>query len=104
MAFEDLLLRAAHQGDYEETLAVLVPAEWIYRTWATRVEATPETFYLEEWIDLHRNQEFQTFVDWLRGELDTHGPTLDERRQRRVERLFSRVVALEVAFFDTAYG
>jgi len=29
-AFEDLLTRAALEGEYEETLAVLVPAEWIY--------------------------------------------------------------------------
>jgi len=28
-AFEDLLTRAALEGEYEETLAVLVPAEWI---------------------------------------------------------------------------
>jgi len=52
-AFEDLLTRAALEGEYEETLAVLVPAEWIYLTWATAASGVPEEFYLREWIELH---------------------------------------------------
>ncbi len=38
-AFVDLLGRAAGEGGYAETLAVLVPAEWIYEEWATAVAA-----------------------------------------------------------------
>ncbi|APW97978.1 transcriptional regulator [Halobiforma lacisalsi AJ5] len=115
-AFVDLLGRAAHEGGYAETLAVLVPAEWIYEEWATTVATTdgdPESeppsagadlpFYYAEWIDLHAVAGFREFVDWLRGELDAVGPALSPRRQRRVERLFRRTVALEVAFFDEAY-
>lgn len=102
--FEDLLLRAAYQGGYAETLAVLVPAEWVYLTWASAATVPPGAFYLREWVDLHANPEFEAFVGWLRGELDAIGPTLAERRQRRIERLFGRTVALEVAFFDMAYG
>lgn len=102
-AFEDLLGRAAREGDYEETLAVLLPAEWIYLTWATSQSDRPDTFYLAEWIELHANQAFERFVDWLRGELDTYGPQLNERRQRRIYRHFKRTTALEVAFFDLAY-
>jgi len=33
-AFEDLLGRAAREGGYAEALAVLVPAEWVYLSWA----------------------------------------------------------------------
>lgn len=102
-AFEDLLIRAALEGDYEETLAVLVPAEWIYLSWATAASDAPEKFYLREWIELHDTPEFEAFVEWLRRELDEYGPSLHERRQRRIERLFRRTVALEVAFFDAAY-
>ncbi|AXR77252.1 TenA family protein [Natrarchaeobaculum sulfurireducens] len=115
-AFVDLLGRAVHEGGYAETLAVLVPAEWIYETWATAVAAEygdPDAdgppsagadlpFYYAEWIDLHAVEPFCEFVDWLRGELDAVGPTLSPQRQRRVERLFGRTVALEVAFFDSA--
>ncbi len=102
-AFIDLLGRASHEGGYPETLAVLLPAEWVYATWATAVEdgqAADLPFYYGEWIDLHANEAFLAFVDWLRGELDRVGPTLSPRRQRRVERLFCRTVTLEVAFFD----
>ncbi|WP_049921341.1 TenA family protein [Halopiger djelfimassiliensis] len=114
-AFVDLLGRAAREGDYAETLAVLVPAEWIYEEWATAVAATaadPGTeppsdgadlpFYYAEWIDLHAREPFCEFVEWLRGELDAVGSALSPRRQRRVERLFRRTVSLEVAFFDGA--
>lgn len=104
-AFADLLGRAAHEGDYEETLAVLLAVEWIYLAWATSVaEATPGAFYLREWIDLHANEEFVAFVDGLREELDDRGPALNARRQRRLDRGFRRAVSLEVDFFDAAYA
>jgi len=86
-AFEDLLTRAALEGEYEETLAVLVPAEWIYLTWATAASGVPEEFYLREWIELHDTSEFEAFVAWLRSELDEYGPKLGERRQHRVQTL-----------------
>ncbi|WP_227378603.1 TenA family protein [Haladaptatus halobius] len=102
--FEDLLERAAREGGYGETLAVLLPAEWIYLEWATAVEdKSPSRFYFAEWIDLHANEEFETFVTWLRDELDREGEAASPRRQRRIERLFRRTVSLEVAFFDAAY-
>lgn len=103
-AFIDFLELAKEQGGYAETLAVLVPVEWIYLSWATReCEDPPEAFYFSEWIDLHANSGFNTFVMWLREQLDTVGPTLSPRRQRRVARLFERAVTHEVAFFDDAY-
>jgi thiaminase/transcriptional activator TenA len=103
-AFEDLLGRAAGEGGYEETLAVLLPAEWCYLSWAREVaDAKPELFYLAEWIDLHATEDFESFVEWLRGELDRTGPELSPRRQGRVARHFRRTMALEVAFFDAAY-
>lgn len=103
--FGDLLAKGALAGDYEETLAVLLPAEWIYRAWATRAaDGSPSRFYLSEWVDLHANPDFDAFVSWLRRELDTYGPPLSERRRGRVARLFERVAELEVAFFDAAYS
>ena len=103
-AFIDLLQAAKEQGGYAETLAVLVPAEWIYLSWATReADNLPEAFYHSEWIDLHANDGFVAFVGWLREQLDAVGPTLSPRRQQRVARLFERTVTHEVAFFDAAY-
>ena len=103
-AFADLLVRGAREGGYAETLAVLLPVEWVYLGWANaRADAEPDRFYLVEWIDLHAVPEFEAFVEWLREEMDREGPALSDRRQRRVARHFRRAVALEVAFFDDAY-
>ncbi|WP_181686528.1 TenA family protein [Halorhabdus salina] len=104
-AFEDLLGRARAEGGYAETLAVLVPAEWIYRSWATASsDAEPGAFYLREWIDLHANENFRSFVGWLREELDREGAKASPRRRERLQRLFARTVKLEGAFFEMAYG
>ncbi|WP_248897987.1 TenA family protein [Haloplanus halobius] len=103
-ALLDLLERAGREGGYAETLAVLVPAEWVYETWATAVEQPlPDRFYLAEWVDLHANPDFVSFVDWLRAELDREGTVVSPRRQRRLDALFRRTVELERAFFDAAY-
>ena len=103
-AFRDLLERAARQGGYAETLAVLVPAEWIYREWATAASAPSDPFYLTEWVELHANDAFDAVVDWLRAELDREGAAAAPRRQARLDRLFRRTVSLEAAFFEAAYG
>lgn len=102
-AFCDHLLAAADEGGYAETLAVLVPAEWCYLDWAEGVAKPPEPFHLREWVDLHANEAFADFVDWLRGELDRELPTLSSRRADRVRARFERTMRLEVAFFDAAY-
>ena len=113
-AFCDLLGRAAREGGYAETLAVLVPAEWVYESWATAVadargdETSPPSAgadlpaHYAEWVDLHAVPSFVEFVAWLRGQLDDVGPVLSPRRRRRVERLFVRTVELEAAFFEAA--
>lgn len=103
-AFSDFMLRAAHEGDYEESLSTTLAAEWVYLEWARHVaDREPERWYLDEWIEIHVIDEFEEYVEWLRGELDDHGPELSPRRQRRVAELFERTVDLEVAFFDMAY-
>jgi thiaminase/transcriptional activator TenA len=102
-ALEDLLGRASREGGYAESLAVFVPAEWVYHTWATGIEERPSESYLAEWIALHENPEFAAFVDWLRAELDREFAAASPRRQRRLDRLFRRTVELERAFFEAAY-
>lgn len=102
-AFVDLFERAARQGGYAETLAVLVPAEWVYETWATGIDSRPGVFHLDEWIELHANPAFVDFVAWLRAELDREGAAVSARRQRRLDALFRRTVELERAFFEAPY-
>jgi thiaminase/transcriptional activator TenA len=103
-AFEDLLLRAAHEGGYAESLSALLAVEWVYCEWGTaHADADLDRFYHAEWIDLHAVPAFVSFVDWLRDQLDEAGPDLSPRREARVARHFRRAVDLEVAFFDAAY-
>ena len=95
---------AGETGGYEDIIATLLPAEWIYLSWARTQAAKPvKRFYLKEWIDLHANPDFEDFVMWLKGELDATGPRLSPERQGDVAARFGRMVALEVAFFDAAY-
>lgn len=101
-AFEVLLYRAAREG-YPEALSVLVPAEWIYLTWASRMEADQSRFYLSEWVELHANPEFEQFVHWLQDELNAQSATLSAERRARVGRHFQRTCELEAAFFDRAF-
>jgi thiaminase/transcriptional activator TenA len=103
-AFNDFMLRAAHEGNYEETVAAIAPAEWVYLDWCQHAEAGHERWYLDEWVEIHVNEEFGAYVDWLRGQLDTYGPQLSPERQQRVAEIFDRTVALEAAFFDAAYS
>jgi thiaminase/transcriptional activator TenA len=108
--FGEVMLGAAPSyakpgGGYPEILAVLLPAEWIYLSWAmAHKDAAPERFYLAEWIALHTLPEFEAFVNWLRDETDRHGPKLAPERQERLAVLFNEIAELEVAFFDGAYG
>lgn len=100
----DLMLGAARDG-YAECLAVLLPAEWIYLSWASAVaDRKPARFYLREWIDLHADPGFAAFVGWLREEMDRHGAAAAPERQDRLAGLFREMAELEVAFFDAAYA
>ena len=101
-AFDALVHRAAGEG-YPAALAVLVPAEWIYLSWASSVDESLDRFYLQEWVDLHATPGFDATVDFLRSELDEGAEDLSTVQQERVERHFQRTVDLEVAFFDMAY-
>jgi thiaminase/transcriptional activator TenA len=90
---------------YLETLTPLVVFEWLYNAWAAAVaDRRPEKFYHREWIALHANPAFDSFVAWLRAQLDRDGPTLVPERQDRIVAVFHRTVALEKAFFDDAYA
>ena len=102
--FHALMEEAVDCEGYAETLAPLVVFEWLYLSWATAVsDRSPEKFYHAEWITLHANPEFSSFVAWLRGQLDREGPLLPQDRRHRVAALFRRAVELELAFFDEAY-
>lgn len=99
-AFRALFAEAA-AGSYADILAVFLPVEWVYLTWATaEASGRPRPAY-DEWIRLHNDDGFRDFVMFMKNELDRVAATLDEDGRRRAERLFRRACELEVAFFDS---
>ena len=105
-AFQDLMAEAAVSGRYENMLAVLVAAEWVYLTWASPENPPRDDlpFWFAEWITLHAGEGFEGVVEYLRGQLDKVWPTLDADAQADVTRLFHRAIELERDFFDAAYA
>ncbi|MEP0232282.1 TenA family protein [Roseibium sp.] len=103
--FSELLLTSSGKGSYAEGLACLLCAEWVYLTWGLREagKPRPEAFYLAEWIDLHAVLGFESFVGWLREEMDVVGKALSETEQKQVAQCFKGMCALEVAFFDAVW-
>ncbi|WP_318652265.1 TenA family protein [Bosea spartocytisi] len=98
--FKAIMRDAAATRSYAAALAVLNVAEWLYLDWATKATAPlPQNFVHAEWITLHDNPDFRDFVAFLRAELDRVGPA-----EAALSRdFFLRSVALELAFFDSAY-
>jgi thiaminase/transcriptional activator TenA len=86
-------------------LSVLSAAEWSYLTWAKACpDERPRQFWLSEWIELHAIPPFEAFVTWLRHETDRVGAAADEETRRIMAGNFRRMMELEEAFFDAAYG
>ena len=94
----------ANTGTYEEILAVILAAEWVYYTWASNAKKPyPKRFYLSEWITLHNNSSFKDTVAWIKKELDISSQKLTISEQNKVANLFIKIVRLEVSFFDACY-
>lgn len=103
-AFIDFMHRIAREGGYDETLAAVAAAEWVYLDWCNyAAEAEYDRWYLDEWVELHVVDEFAGYVGWLRGQLDERGPRLSGERTDRVAEVFDRTVELEARFFEAAY-
>lgn len=101
---EDVVMRAATENGFEELLAPMAAAEWLYLTWS-RAAADGETGepLIDEWIELHVSESFEAQSVWLRDRLDRYGPQLSPHRQRRVRYFFARTVEAEIAFHDAVY-
>lgn len=105
MAFRDMVIRTAAHGGYEDILATMLAAEWLYLTWSTRTwkRRPPPQPYYREWVKIHVSPAFQAHVAWMRAELDTVGPDLPLSRQVEIAHVFRRTLEMEVFFHDAAY-
>jgi thiaminase (transcriptional activator TenA) len=99
--FKAIMCAASETRSYAAALSVLVVTEWLYLDWASRApKPLPDNFLHAEWITLHDNPNFRTFVDLLRAELDRVGPAYSELCRD----FFRRAVALELSFFEAAHA
>ncbi|MBT4907567.1 MAG: TenA family protein [Rhodospirillaceae bacterium] len=108
--FGALMARQRIPGTYLDILAVLVPVEWVYLTWASaasdavaRGAAMPERFYLAEWITLHALPAFRDFVEWMRAEFDREAAEADAASRTRAEAAFKDALKLEARFFEATF-
>lgn len=103
-AFGDGMLSLAAHGTYEEIIAAMAAAEWMYLTWSRSAhERRPSDPVCREWIALHVARPFADQVSWLRDELDRLGPQLAPARQRTLAAAFRRTLILEIGFHDAPY-
>ena len=92
---------AASSLDYASCLTVLTVAEWLYLDWARLVpKPLPADPLAREWIEIHDNPAFVTWVGFLRGELDRVFPEVPAASRDRCRRLFARATRLELDFFE----
>ena len=103
-AFRDGMLSLAAHGTYEEIIAGMTAAEWMYLTWSRAAHhRRPSHPICGEWIALHVAQPFADQVAWLRDQLDRLGPALPAFRERQVANAFHRTLVLEIGFHDAPY-
>ena len=100
-----LFLTAAETEGYEEILACILAAEWMYLTWCSTANQSPSSRdYIQDWVALHAGGAFADHVAWVRSEIDDRGPALASSRQARLRSLFEKALEAEIAFHDGAYA
>ena len=98
-------LKVAAEDGYEEILACVLAAEWMYATWCLKANESPSgRAYVRDWVALHAGGAFADHVAWVRSELDSRGPLLPGPRQARLGRVFEQALEAEIAFHDAAYA
>jgi thiaminase/transcriptional activator TenA len=101
-AFDTGMLEIAQQGRYEDVIVAMLTAEWMYGTWCTRANQSPnDNRYIREWVALHADPTFSAQVQWLRAQVD--GWSEQQFDFTRSSAIFSKVLALEIDFHRACY-
>lgn len=114
--YEDLELPEVHQYirfleeisgklsdySYNELVTYLWTTETVYLQWANRMIETGKVAArlqpkYKEWITLHSGTEFETWVEFLRSQVDL-------ANTKEVEWVFQKTVDLEYGFFSACYS
>ena len=105
LSLHALFLNVAETEGYEEILACVLAAEWMYLTWCSTANQSPSLRdSIRGWVALHAGGAFADHVAWVRSEIDDRGPALVSSRQARVSALFEQALGAEIPFHDAAYA
>lgn len=105
-AYLSFMERVAYNSPFHYQLALLVVSEWTYWDWAQRVvqaHGLPKTPLYREWVELHSNDAFRGFVEWLRQRLDSLEKTLAPNARQGVAGVFATTLLHEFHFWEVAY-
>jgi thiaminase/transcriptional activator TenA len=101
----EVFLGAAKNEGYEEIIACILAAEWMYLTWCSTAHRMPSSRpYLRNWVALHAGGAFADHVAWIRSEVDTCAPQLSASRQKRLHKLFEETLLAEDLFHNAPYA
>jgi thiaminase/transcriptional activator TenA len=101
----DLFLGVAKSEGYEEILACVLAAEWMYLTWCSTADKTPSSRpAIRDWVALHAGGSFADQVGWVRAEIDERAPHLNAGAQAHLIALFEKALSAEIEFHDAAYA
>ena len=107
LAYTDYLLRVAYEGTLTDVIANLLPCQWGYAETGLHLartgDATDANPYAE-WIQMYSAEEFTSFVDWLRGFLDSLTEGAGGREMTRLEEHFLTATRYEYLFWEMSYN
>ena len=96
-------LAIAEHGSFEEIIAMMLAAEWMYLTWCQAAHAKIEDPLAAEWVAMHVDPAFTSQVDWLKRTINTRGPAIPPDDQENCAAIFGRMLDLEIAFHDAPF-
>lgn len=96
-------LAIAEQGAFEEIIAMMLAAEWMYLTWCRAAHGRIESPLAAEWVAMHVDPTFTSQVDWLKQTMNTRGPAMPPDGQENCAIIFGRMLELEIAFHHAPY-
>ena len=100
-----LFLKVAETEGYEEILACILAAEWMYLTWCSTANQSPSSRdCIRDWVALHAGGAFNDHVAWVRSEIDSRASALADPRQARLSVVFRDALEAEVELHDAAYA
>ena len=96
-------LAIAQQGSFEEIIAMMLAAEWMYLTWCQAAHGKIEDPLAAEWVAMHVDPTFTSQVNWLKRTINTRGPAISPGDQENCAAIFGRMLDLEIAFHDAPF-